>query len=79
MVAAVIAVIAGVRAGICMTAGADVDPSGLAGDPCQHARRVGAVGLGRPHHRKAQPVGFLGQRQMVGRRAPRGLVAKAQS
>ena len=65
MVAAVIAVIAG-RAGRDLhDRGADVDPLGLAGDPRQHARRVRAVRLGRPHHREAQPVGLLGHGQMV--------------
>ena len=36
-VAAVIAVIAGVRAGICRIGAAEVDPLGLRGDPAEHA------------------------------------------
>ena len=69
MVAAVIAVVAG-RAGRDLhDRRADVDPLGLPGDPGQDAGRVGAVRLGRPHHREAEPVGLLGQREVVGRRA----------
>ena len=79
MVAAVIAVIAGVRAGICMIAAAEVDALVWPAIQASMRRRVRAVRLGRPHHREAEPVGLLGQRQMVGGRGPRGLVAEAES
>ena len=53
-VAAVIAVIAGVRAGIWKTADADVDALGLRGDPGEHGGGVGAVGLGGPARRRSR-------------------------
>ena len=79
MVAAVIAVIAGVRAGICMHGGADVDPLRLPGDPGEHADRVRPVRLGRPDHREAEPVRLLRHRQVIGGRGPRRLVTEAES
>lgn len=58
-VAAVMAVIAGVRADL-HDGHAEVDALGAGADPGQHGRRVRAVGLGDPGHRVAQPIRFLG-------------------
>ena len=58
-VAAVIAVIAGVRAGICMTPAPRPIVLGLRAEPGEHGRGVGAVGLGDPRLRVAEPLGLL--------------------
>ena len=58
-VAAVIAVIAGVRAGIWKMPEAIFACSVFDGEPGQHGRRVGAVGLGGPDRVVAEPVGLL--------------------
>ncbi|MGX1121621.1 hypothetical protein RKD37_006984 [Streptomyces ambofaciens] len=44
---------------------AHVDALGLGGDPGQHGGRVGAVGLGGPAHGVSEPVGLLGDGQVV--------------
>ena len=64
-VAAVIAVIVGVRAGICRITAADVDVLGLRGDPGEHRHGVRSVGLGGPRDGVAEPVGLLDQRESV--------------
>src|SRR5882762_3574609 len=75
-VAAVIAVIAGVRAGICITA----LPMSMRGACAAEAYGSYArtVGLGRPYHRVAQPVGLPGQGQVV-RVVAHAPVAEVQS
>ena len=46
--------------------GAQADPLGQRTDPRQHGRRVGAVGLRRPDDGVAEPVGLLGEGDVVG-------------
>ena len=55
---AAIAVAAGARAEICDDRGPELDPLGRGAPPGQRGERVRAVGLGRPHRVKAQPVGL---------------------
>ena len=79
MVAAVIAVIAGLRAGICMTAA----PRSIR-SVCP-AIQASMLGESEPYASAAQtteiaePVGLLGHGEVVGGRGPRGLVAEAES
>ena len=57
-VIAVIAAQAGVRAGICMIAGAGLDPLGLRQHPGDRRHRVGAIGLAAPHRIVTEPFGL---------------------
>ena len=60
--AAVIAVVAGVRAGICMIARAEPDAPVRRRDPRQRRHRVGAPRLRGPHRVEAEPLRLLRQR-----------------
>ena len=63
--AAVIAAMAGVRAGICITA----EPTWIlvvcAGEPGEHRGAVGSVCLGRPDHVESELLGMPGQPQLI--------------
>ena len=58
--------------------GAELDVRRGCAPPCQRHQRVRAVGLGRPHRVKAQPVGLLDGLSGAGRGAP-GPVAEAKA
>ena len=66
-VAAVIAVFAGVRPGICMIAEPTLIRLGLRGEPREHGDRVGAPGLGGPDGVVAEPLRLLHERDELGR------------
>ena len=74
-VAAVIAVIAGERPGICMIAVPEPDPLRLPGQPGEDGHRVRPVGLGRPHGVVAEPLGLLHQLELLPGRQPEPPVA----
>ena len=58
-VIAVIAVIAGVRAGICMMPVPTLSCLVCARDPCERRHRVRAVRFGRPHRVEAEAIGLV--------------------
>ena len=69
-VAAVIAVAAGVRAGICMRAEPEPDPLGHGGHVAEHRHRILAPRLGHPDRVETRLVGLHGQRDLLLRGEP---------
>ena len=65
IVAAVIAVIAGERAGHLEDPGAEADLARLPGEPAEHGGGVRAVGLGGPHRVVAEPLGLLDDVELI--------------
>ena len=78
-VAAVIAVMAGVRAGICMIALPTSIVVGLRGEPRQHAHRVRAVGLRDPHDREPETFRLLDEGDVLRRIAAHPPVTDVES
>ena len=78
-VAAVIAVIAGVRAGIWKMPEAIFALLGVRRDPGQHGRGVGAVGLGRPDRVVAEAVRLLRHLELLVARDAEAPVTGEQS
>ena len=70
-VIAAIAVAAGVRADICMIAGAELERGRARSPPRERRERVGAVGLGGPDRVEPEPLGLDDRLGRAGRRTGR--------